>query len=481
MIRTPPPQRRSLSTSGSPETASGAHTHTERPCTRSRGLALLQGLPLSSRRARSSSASVSHSRENSQVRRNNPVSTVNNSEIVLAISGRMDGDAENNLRQNANGEIPLANEIPLGNQIPRGNDGEDVLLVNLIPLGNQIPRENDGQNALHANQIQPANAGQNIPLANQIPPENAAQNFQQAPLGNNLRNVMPAYDFRNPALVQNPPPPGFIDNHARFAQPNMDDWRHLLHALVRNNLQLPEFAGQDHEDPENFLRECDTSFRATNTEMHMRARLASRALKDDAARWFAVYKNLNLTWEKFCELIRNRFASPTHLMKLSAKLYGQPQTDKEGTSLFLEQRHLLARRIFPDAPEQQIVGLLIETLRPATKKLLRTSVFETVGDLVIRAQQIEQDEIEERNAVRRYAQNTTPLAAAQSRAATPTSALPTQPPEPRSNAPNLPKCHHCPGRHWNRDCPRNPLRQGQGNGSGAPMNVVNAAPGSTTQ
>ena len=358
-----------------------------------------------------------------------------NSEIVLAISERMDGDAENNLRQNANGEIPLANQIPLGNQIPRGDDDQNVLLANQIPLENQIPRGNDGQNVLLANQIPPENAGQNAQLVNLVPP------------GNNQRYIPPANNIHNPAIAQNLPPPGFVDN-ARFAQPNIDDWRHLLNALVRNNLQLSEFAGQDHEDPENFLRECDTSFRATNTEMHMRARLASHALKDDATRWFAVYKNFNLTWEKFCELIRNRFASPTHLMKLSAKLYGQPQTEKEGTSLFLEQRHLLARRIFPDAPEQQIVGLLIETLRPATKKLLRASVFETVGDLVIRARQIEQDELEERNAARRYAQNTSPL---QSQAATPTSntlsALPSQPPKPRNNAPNLPKCHHCPERH----------------------------------
>ena len=202
----------------------------------------------------------------------------------------------------------------------------------------------------------------------------------------------------------------------------------------------------------------------------MRARLASRALKEDAARWFAVYKSLSLTWAKFCELIRNRFSSPTHLMKLSAKLYGQSQTEKEGTGLFLEQRHLLARRLFPDAPEQQIVGLLIETLRPSTKKLLRSSTFETVGDLVIRARQIEQDELEEHNAPRRNAQNTLPLVTAQSQAEKP----PEQP--SRNPAATLPPCQFCPERHWNRDCPRNPRREVQGNDGGAPINAANAAP-----
>ena len=69
----------------------------------------------------------------------------------------------------------------------------------------------------------------------------------------------------------------------------------IFFALLRNNLQLPEFSGADHEDPENFIRECEGAFNWINTEMHTRARLASRALKEDVARWFAVYKCLNLT------------------------------------------------------------------------------------------------------------------------------------------------------------------------------------------
>ena len=253
----------------------------------------------------------------------------------------------------------------------------------------------------------------------------------------------------------------------------MDDWRHLLRALVRNNMQLLEFSGQDHEDPENFIRECEQTFDASHTEMHLRSRLASRALRDDAARWFAVYKNLNLTWIKFCELLRNRFAAPTTMMKLPAKLYGRPQTDKESTSLFLEQRHLLARRLFPDA-------LLVESLRASTKKLLRSSVFETVGDLVIRAKQIEQDEAEERNASRRSAQTPTPADSAKPRTSTQLSALPQNlfpSDKPKSAPPQLPRCHHCLGRHWNRDCPRNPRFQNPEKNTGAPTNAADAAPG----
>ena len=49
--------------------------------------------------------------------------------------------------------------------------------------------------------------------------------------------------------------------------------------------------------------------------------------------------------------------------------------------------------------------MLIESLRPLTKKLLRSSVFERIGELIIQANELEQDELEERNANRRNAQN----------------------------------------------------------------------------
>ena len=131
---------------------------------------------------------------------------------------------------------------------------------------------------------------------------------------------------------------------------------------------------------------------------------------------------------------------------------------------------MLARRLFPDAPEQQIVGILIESLRPSVKKLLRTSTFETVGDLALRTKQIEADELEERNAVRRNVQIPASADKMQHKSTGPSAAAaaPTK---------SSPRCHFCPGRHWNRDFPVNPInRQEQGNGSGATTNAAGAAP-----
>ena len=164
-------------------------------------------------------------------------------------------------QQNANGGIQQQNVVPPGGGPPQ---------VNVVP-------EVANENPVLANQV-PVNLVQNANIQ-----------LREA------QNLQPVNAVHNVLIAQNQNLPGYVDNARYVQQPNMDDWRHFLRALVRNNLQLPEFAGQDHEDPENFLRECEQGFNATNTEMHMRARLASRALKEDAARWFAVYKSLSLT------------------------------------------------------------------------------------------------------------------------------------------------------------------------------------------
>ena len=411
MFRTPPPSR-STSTSGSQEKASGAQQHTEnpfevRPQTRSRGPATFEGLPARTRREHRRSESDLRSSADSDEK----LVSARPASVVNCVRKLNMADSERDLNEVANNVQPVAQNQLINNVLP-GAPNEPV---------------NNAQNMQ-----QPAN----IVRENRVP-----ANGEQAQIPVNANRILPVN---------------------AIPQPNMEDWRHLLRALVRNNMQLPEFSGQGHEDPENFIRECEQTFDASQTEMHLRSRLASRALKDDAARWFAVYKSLNLTWVKFCELLRNRFAAPTTMMKLSAKLYGQPQSDKESTSVFLEQRHLLVRRLFPDAPEQQIVGILVESLRASTKKLLRSSVFEMVGDLVIRAKQIEQDEAEERNANRRSAQTPTPAVSAKPRTNTQLPALSQNlfnNDKPKSAPPQLPRCHHCPGRHWNRDCPRNPRFQ----------------------
>ena len=95
-----------------------------------------------------------------------------------------------------------------------------------------------------------ANGENGLILQNNIPPNPAVG-------GNGVNNqIIPGIAEQNQVL------PGAavaaLNDNTRVVQSNMDDWRHLLCALVRKNLQLPEFSGQNHEDTENFLRVCDS-------------------------------------------------------------------------------------------------------------------------------------------------------------------------------------------------------------------------------
>ena len=176
-------------------------------------------------------------------------------------------------------------------------------------------------------------------------------------------------------------------------------------------------------------------------------------------------------------MLRNRYASRNVVMRLSAKLYGQPQGEREGAGLFLEQRHLLARRLLPDATEEQLVSVLLESLRGSIKKLLRSSTIDSVEELIARATQIEQDEAEELRYTRRSASTVSSAPAKQV-------ALPTAKPRSAPNASGpreIPQCHFCPERHWNRDCPVHPYRRTSENHRGAASSATQAAPDPAAQ
>ena len=159
------------------------------------------------------------------------------------------------------------------------------------------------------------------------------------------------------------------------------------------------------------------------------------------------------------------------MMRLSAKLYGQPQSEKESTELFLEQRHLLARRLLPVATEEQIVAVLLESLRGSIKKLLRGATIENVEDLISKATQIERDELEDRHSNRR--------AASANQSQSDSAASPKNQAGQNNQKRELPQCYFCPERHWNRDCPRHPNRLG--NGQGASNSAATTVPRTTAQ
>ena len=226
--------------------------------------------------------------------------------------------------------------------------------------------------------------------------------------------------------------------------PQTSDWRAIIRALRAPLPSLPTFAGHDHEDPQVFLTECENHFKETATEISQWTRLACKALIEPASKWFEIYKSLALPWTKFKEVLLKRFSGTTTLMRLHAQLYSRKQGEKDITAVFLQQKYLLALRLQPTASEEEIVAILLESLRPTIRRAIRASAPRTFTDLFDRAVEAELDEVEEIPKKDTKREDTRP------KIVQTTSAPPAGNPV---NRPRLPPCNYCPERHFHRDCP----------------------------
>ena len=131
-------------------------------------------------------------------------------------------------------------------------------------------------------------------------------------------------------------------------------------------------------------------------------------------------------------------------MRLHAQLYSRKQGEKDITAVFLQQKYLLALRLQPTASEEEIVAILLESLRPTIRRATRASAPRTFTDLFDRAVEAKLDEVEE--VPKRDTKREDPrLKAAQAAPAPPAGNL--------MNRPRLPPCNYCPERHFHRDCP----------------------------
>ena len=235
-------------------------------------------------------------------------------------------------------------------------------------------------------------------------------------------------------------PPHQVAPPAQFGVATLADLTAIIRAIRAPPPPLPTFSGLDHEDPHTFLRDCEENFAQSATESSQWTRLAGGALKDAAGKWWEVYKSLSLTWKKFREVMIHRFANTSSLMRLHAQLYSRKQTERESTAVFLQQKYLLTQRLIPDAPEEETTAILLESLRPSIRRVIRAASPRTFGELFDRAVDAEADEAEEQP--RREQRKEEPRQK-------PTS--PTQNETDRRR--EGPPCEYCPGFHYHRDCP----------------------------
>jgi hypothetical protein len=106
-------------------------------------------------------------------------------------------------------------------------------------------------------------------------------------------------------------------------------------------LQLPEFSGLDHEDPQNFLELCEKGLATTNPAL-WRDKIATR-LRGSAAEYLK-------------RAVVNKYGGPEIVIELHAQYYGTRQAVGESTDSFLSRKRRIAKRIFPNITEEKFIA-----------------------------------------------------------------------------------------------------------------------------
>lgn len=199
--------------------------------------------------------------------------------------------------------------------------------------------------------------------------------------------------------------------------------RSLRPAEVPQPLVLPEFHGLEHEDPAGFISRCRDLLTEAHIDPSQWSRLVQQQLKGPARDWLLLFSGIPFSWEELQQGLTHRFDSPAVRATLQASLYGKHQRENEAADQFITGKIFLYRRLFPNADPNTIIPVIIELLRPQLRPFLRHPVPTTTMELIHRAVPLEGDI--KHTAAKHHS----------------------------TSSSNAPRCHYCPGYHYNRDCP----------------------------
>ncbi|KAL7291238.1 hypothetical protein TKK_0014850 [Trichogramma kaykai] len=224
-------------------------------------------------------------------------------------------------------------------------------------------------------------------------------------------------------IQQEPPlPPPRHHNTTTMANAPFN-FEELARALMTVRPALPTFSGLDHECPDKYLQKCTAYITATHLPESQQVSTLQEGLQGEAKKWWQNYQVMELDFASYQQLIKSRWSAANGKAGLLAKLYGERQGAKEPVAVFLQQKYLLFARLRPDETEADKVEAMIGLLRPGLRRMVKTYNVRNYATLFSTAIDVERDEEDERATTTRSTEKT------------------------------LPRCWHCSGRHFNKDCP----------------------------
>ncbi|KAK9667552.1 hypothetical protein QE152_g41290, partial [Popillia japonica] len=185
-----------------------------------------------------------------------------------------------------------------------------------------------------------------------------------------------------------------------------------------------------------------------------------------ASSWFDKKKQRQVDdLDSFKLLFREQFSCERRTDKMHEMLYGEPQKSDERGLEFIWRKRRLCQRLYPDWTEDNVISLIKRQMRTEYKVALGPHRYCSINEL--RAACIDIDELFHDTKRKNYLTPSSNSSSIKNKPKPPndtkrknyltpssnSSSIKNKPKPPTPSQREVPKCRHCPEKHWHRDCP----------------------------
>lgn len=144
---------------------------------------------------------------------------------------------------------------------------------------------------------------------------------------------------------------------------------------------LPTFAGKDFEEPGEYLLAARRYLGSINAMEDQYVEIIAEGLEHHAATWFSAYEDQWLPWLEFCHLLLEKYDSEEVRTNLRYKAICK-RHENEIISMFVAERYLLLRRVFPNTHTQLLITMIKHLLNPIVRKYLQNKEISGIRQLI---------------------------------------------------------------------------------------------------